>query len=192
MFLYINFTWKFRANQTLEKSSRSWAGSIPRQIYPDILPLFKARSLLEQLDIIAANYMTSSVFHFRSLGANYGCKTICFPACMVSCAAQYPKSTKAGLSHRKFHLLLQNVATLKVFRIQHCSHPNLVSPKLCAKLQKDASFTSISVVISRVFFGLNLGVCIIPCSFDITRGSSLVVTHRTAGFRVTLDRPGTP
>ena len=32
----------------------------------------------------------------------------------------------------------------------------------------------------------------IPFSFDITRGSSLVVTHRTADVRVMLDRPGTP
>ena len=32
----------------------------------------------------------------------------------------------------------------------------------------------------------------IPCSFDINRGSSLVVTHRKVGVLVTLDRPGTP
>ena len=35
-------------------------------------------------------------------------------------------------------------------------------------------------------------VCSIPCSFDITRGSSIVVTHRTADVRVTPDRLGTP
>ena len=32
----------------------------------------------------------------------------------------------------------------------------------------------------------------IPCSFDINRGSSIVVTHRTAEVRVTLNKPGTP
>ena len=34
--------------------------------------------------------------------------------------------------------------------------------------------------------------CSIPFSFDITRGSSLVVTHRTLDVRVTTDRPGSP
>ena len=38
-----------------------------------------------------------------------------------------------------------------------------------------------------------VGLCYsIPCSFDINRGSFLVVTHRTADVRVTSDRPGTP
>ena len=35
-------------------------------------------------------------------------------------------------------------------------------------------------------------LCSIPRSFDITRGSSLVVNHRTADVWVTSDRPGTP
>ena len=35
-------------------------------------------------------------------------------------------------------------------------------------------------------------ICSIPCSFDITRVSSLVVTHHTPDVRVTLYRPGTP
>ena len=34
--------------------------------------------------------------------------------------------------------------------------------------------------------------CSILCSFDINRGSSLVVTHSTADVRLTSDRPGTP
>ena len=34
--------------------------------------------------------------------------------------------------------------------------------------------------------------CSIPCSFDITRGSSLVVTHRTADVQITSDIPDTP
>ena len=34
--------------------------------------------------------------------------------------------------------------------------------------------------------------CSIPCRFDITRGSSLVVTHRTADVQVTSDRQDTP
>ena len=34
--------------------------------------------------------------------------------------------------------------------------------------------------------------CGIPCSFDITRGRYLVVTHRTSYVRVTSYRPGTP
>ena len=33
--------------------------------------------------------------------------------------------------------------------------------------------------------------CSIPCSFDITRVSSLVVTHLTAQVRVAPDKPGT-
>ena len=32
----------------------------------------------------------------------------------------------------------------------------------------------------------------ILCSFDINRGSSLVVTHGTSNVQVTSDRPGTP
>ena len=36
------------------------------------------------------------------------------------------------------------------------------------------------------------GHCSIPCSFDITRDSSLVVNHRTEDVWVTSDRPGTP
>ena len=36
------------------------------------------------------------------------------------------------------------------------------------------------------------GECSITCSFDITIGSSLVVTHRTADVRVTSRRTGTP
>ena len=36
------------------------------------------------------------------------------------------------------------------------------------------------------------GDCSIPCSFYITRGSSLVVTHITEEVRVTLDIPDTP
>ena len=35
-------------------------------------------------------------------------------------------------------------------------------------------------------------VCSIPASLDITRGSSLVVTHGTADVRVMSDRSGTP
>ena len=34
--------------------------------------------------------------------------------------------------------------------------------------------------------------CSIPCIFDITRGSSIVVTYSTADVRVTSDRPGNP
>ena len=34
--------------------------------------------------------------------------------------------------------------------------------------------------------------CSIPCSIDITRGSSLVVNHRTEYVRVTSDRPDSP
>ena len=33
--------------------------------------------------------------------------------------------------------------------------------------------------------------CSIPCSFDNTRDSSIVVTHCTADVQVTPDRPGT-
>ena len=36
------------------------------------------------------------------------------------------------------------------------------------------------------------GKCSILCSFEITRGSFLVVTHRTSDVQVTPDRPGTP
>ena len=32
----------------------------------------------------------------------------------------------------------------------------------------------------------------VPCSFDTNRGSSLVVTHRTADVQVTSDRQDTP
>ena len=39
---------------------------------------------------------------------------------------------------------------------------------------------------------MNTRHCSILCSFDITRGSSLVFTHRTEDVRVTSDRPGTP
>ena len=35
------------------------------------------------------------------------------------------------------------------------------------------------------------GECSIPYSFDINRGSSLVVNNRTSDVRVTSDRPGT-
>ena len=35
-------------------------------------------------------------------------------------------------------------------------------------------------------------MCSIPCSFDITRGSSLVVNHRTADVQLMSDRLGTP
>ena len=35
------------------------------------------------------------------------------------------------------------------------------------------------------------GECSMPCKFDITRGSSLVVTHRTEEVQVTSDIPGT-
>ena len=38
---------------------------------------------------------------------------------------------------------------------------------------------------SRYFY------CSVPCSLDITKGSSLVVTHRTSDVRITSDRPGT-
>ena len=34
--------------------------------------------------------------------------------------------------------------------------------------------------------------CSIPCSLDITRGSSLVVNHCTSDVQVTSDKPGTP